>query len=257
MPETCSFAVNAKSWGIAVWCFLVVLSVGLAKEKEPLEPPVATFSIVARDPDTGELGIAVQSKFVAVGSVVPWAKAEVGAIATQSWANTRYGPIGLELLAQGKSAAETVKLLTEADRRRDRRQVGVIGVDGNASSFTGAGCMDWAGHKTGKHYAVQGNILAGPEVVDAMAKAFEEAEGDLAHRMIEALLAGQKAGGDKRGRQSAALLVVRKKGGYGGGNDRFIDLRVDDHKTPIVELRRLLQLHKNLFKRAHVNPPKG
>jgi len=213
-------------------------------------PPVATFSIVARDPDTGELGVAVQSKFVAVGSVVPWAKAGVGAIATQAWANTRYGPVGLELLSTGKTPGEVIAFLTEADPRRKQRQVGIIAVDGNGSSHTGAGCLDWAGHKTGKHYAVQGNILAGPEVVDAMATAFEEAEGDLAHRMIEALRAGQKAGGDKRGRQSAALLVVRKGWGYSGLNDRYRDLRVDDHPEPIEELARVLGIHEKVF------PPK-
>ena len=239
--------MKAKDWGIAACCLLFVFPAAYAEKNITPDPPMATFSIVARDPATSELGVAVQSKFVAVGSVVPWAKAEVGAIATQSWANTRYGPIGLELLAQGKSAAETVKLLTEADRRRDRRQVGVIGADGNASSFTGKGCMDWAGHQTGKHYAVQGNILTGPEVVKAMAKAFEEAEGDLAHRMIESLRAGQKAGGDKRGRQSAALLVVRKGWGYSGFNDRYRDLRVEDHPQPIEELARVLAVHEKVF----------
>ena len=239
--------MKAAARGIIVWCSLAVFSASYAEEKKPADPPVATFSIVARDPNTGELGVAVQSKFVSVGSVVPWAKAEVGAIATQSWANTRYGPVGLDLLAKGKSAAETVKLLTEADRQKARRQVGVIGVDGNASSFTGTGCMDWAGHQTGKHYAVQGNILAGPEVVAAMAKAFEEAEGDLAHRMIESLRAGQKAGGDKRGRQSAALLVVRKGWGYSGFNDRYRDLRVEDHPQPIEELARVLAVHEKVF----------
>ena len=247
MPDLEAITVKATARGIIVWCSLAVFSASYAEEKKPADPPVATFSIVARDPNTGELGVAVQSKFVSVGSVVPWAKAEVGAIATQSWANTRYGPVGLDLLAKGKSAAETVKSLTEADRRRDRRQVGIIGVDGNASSFTGAGCMDWAGHKTGKHYAVQGNILAGPEVVEAMAKAFETTEGDLAHRMIAALRAGQKAGGDKRGRQSAALLVVRKGWGYSGFNDRYRDLRVEDHPQPIEELARVLAVHEKVF----------
>ena len=242
--------MNAHRRGIISWCLLTVFTVASAKEREVATPPVATFSIVARDPDTGELGIAVQSKFVAVGSVVPWAKAGVGAIATQAWANTRYGPIGLELLAQGKTAAETIEILTQADAGRKQRQVGIIAVDGNGSSYTGAGCLDWAGHKTGKHYAVQGNVLAGPEVVEAMAKAFEESEGDLAHRMIEALRAGQKAGGDKRGRQSAALLVVRKGWGYSRFNDRYRDLRVDDHPQPIEELARVLAVHEKVF------PPK-
>jgi uncharacterized Ntn-hydrolase superfamily protein len=247
LPENVSFAVNAKCRGIAVWCFLSVFIAASAEKKKAPAPPVATFSIVARDPDTGELGIAVQSKFVAVGSVVPWAKAGVGAIATQAWANTRYGPVGLDLLAKGKTAAEVIEMMTKADPRRNQRQVGIVAVDGNASSFTGKGCLAWAGHKTGKHYAVQGNILAGPEVVEAMATAFEQAEGDLAHRMIEALRAGQKAGGDKRGRQSAALLVVRKGWGYSGFNDRYRDLRVDDHSEPIEELARVLAIHEKVF----------
>ncbi len=214
---------------------------------KPDSPPVATFSIVARDTATGELGIAVQSKFVAVGSVVPWAKAGVGAVATQSWANTRYGPVGLELLNQGASAKKTIEILTKADRHRNRRQVGVISIDGNASTFTGTKCLAWAGGKTGKNYAAQGNILTGPEVVDAMAEAFEKAEGDLGERLIAALRAGQKAGGDKRGRQSAVLLVVRKGWGYSGLNDRYRDLRVDDHPTPIEELARVYAIHKKIF----------
>ena len=223
--------------------------------------PVATFSIVGFDPRTGDLGVAVQSKFFAVGSVVPWAKAGVGAIATQSYANVSYGPDGLELLAKGKSARETVETLTLTDGNKQRRQLGIVDAKGNSASFTGSGCHPWAGHIEKPNFCAQGNILTGKEVVDAMAASFEQsqkqAKGGLCDWLANALMAGQDAGGDSRGRQSAALLVVRKKGGYGGGNDRFIDLRVDDHKTPIVELRRLLQLHKNLFKRAHANPPKG
>ena len=223
--------------------------------------PVATFSIAGFDPHTGDLGVAVQSKFFAVGSVVPWAKAGVGAIATQSYANVSYGPDGLELLAKGKSARETVETLTSADGNKQRRQLGIVDAKGNSASFTGSGCHPWAGHIEKPDFCAQGNILTGKEVVDAMAASFEQsqkqAKGGLCNWLVDALTAGQDAGGDSRGRQSAALLVVRKKGGYGGGNDRFIDLRVDDHKTPIVELRRLLQLHKNLFKRAHANPPKG
>jgi uncharacterized Ntn-hydrolase superfamily protein len=223
--------------------------------------PVATFSIVGFDPRTGDLGVAVQSKFFAVGSVVPWAKAGVGAIATQSYANVSYGPDGLELLAKGKSARETVETLTSADGNKQRRQLGIVDAKGNSASFTGSGCHPWAGHIEKPDFCAQGNILTGKEVVDAMAASFEQsqkqAKGGLCDWLANALMAGQDAGGDSRGRQSAALLVVRKKGGYGGGNDRFIDLRVDDHKTPITELRRLLQLHKNLFKRAHANPPKG
>ncbi|MBT6788269.1 MAG: DUF1028 domain-containing protein [Verrucomicrobia bacterium] len=228
---------------------------------KPTVKPVATFSIVGFDPRTGDLGVAVQSKFFAVGSVVPWAKAGVGAIATQSYANVSYGPDGLELLADGKSARETVSTLTSADRNKQRRQLGIVDAKGNSASFTGSDCHDWAGHIEKPNFCAQGNILTGKEVVDTMASSFEQsqkqAKGGLCDWLADALMAGQDAGGDSRGRQSAALLVVRKKGGYGGGNDRFIDLRVDDHKTPIAELRRLLQLHKNLFKRAHANPPNG
>ena len=247
---------------------LAVGPTALAKpldQEEPTSKPktesVATFSIAGFDPHTGDLGVAVQSKFFAVGSVVPWAKAGVGAIATQSYANVSYGPDGLELLAKGKSARETVETLTSADGNKQRRQLGIVDAKGNSASFTGSGCPPWAGHIEKPNFCAQGNILTGKEVVDAMASSFEQlqkqAKGGLCDWLANALMAGQDAGGDSRGRQSAALLVVRKKGGYGGGNDRFIDLRVDDHKTPIVELRRLLQLHKNLFKRAHANPPKG
>jgi len=228
---------------------------------KPTVKPVATFSIVGFDPRTGDLGVAVQSKFFAVGSVVPWAKAGVGAIATQSYANVSYGPDGLELLADGKSARETVSTLTSADRNKQRRQLGIVDAKGNSASFTGSDCHDWAGHIEKPNFCAQGNILTGKEVVDTMASSFEQsqkqAKGGLCDWLADALMAGQDAGGDSRGRQSAALLVVRKKGGYGGGNDLFIDLRVDDHKTPIAELHRLLQLHKKLFKRAHANPPNG
>lgn len=202
--------------------------------------PIATFSIVAHDPETGDLGVAVQSKFFAVGAVVPYAAAGIGAVATQSYANTTFGPRGLQMLGNGSPPQQVIDALLADDAERDARQIGVIDAQGNAATFTGAGCLTWAGGRTGEHYAVQGNILAGPEVVDAMASAFEQATGDLASRMVAALAAGQEAGGDARGRQSAALLVVRDGGGYGGFDDRYIELRVDDHDTPIVELRRLL-----------------
>ena len=211
-------------------------------------PKIATFSIVARDPKTGELGVAVQSKFIAVGSVVPYAQAGVGAIASQALGNTRYGPVGLELLKEGKTTEEVIRLMTKADPGRAHRQVGVIGLEGNASLYTGVKCMNWAGGITGPDYAVQGNLLTGPEVTQAMALAFEDTNGTLSERMIESLRAGQKAGGDKRGRQSAALLVVRKGWGYGGLNDRFRDLRVDDHPTPIKELDRIYRLHRKIFR---------
>ncbi len=206
------------------------------------EPDVNTFSIVAHDPERKEWGVGVASKFLAVGSVVPWAKAGVGAIATQAFANTSYGPKGLDLLAQGKSAEEVIKILTDEDKNKDRRQLGIVDAKGNAATFTGAGCMKWAGGKSGKNYACQGNILAGEAVVNDMAKAFEESKGRLAWRIIAALEAAEKAGGDKRGKQSAAILVVREKGGYGGFNDRMIDFRVDDHEKPIQELARILAL---------------
>lgn len=204
--------------------------------------PVATFSIVAHDPDTGDLGVAVESRFFAVGAVVPWARAGVGAVATQAIANPTYGPRGLDLLAAGDAPSAVVDALTGNDDHRAERQVGVVGADGEAATYTGADCLTWAGGHAGEHYAVQGNILAGPQVVDAMAAAFETADGDLASRMLSALAAGQAAGGDARGRQSAALLVVRAGGGYGGLNDRYVDLRVDDHPAPIRELGRLLDI---------------
>src|SRR5438876_3913967 len=203
-----------------------------------------TFSIVGRDPRTGELGIAVQSKFLAVGAVVPWAKAGVGAIATQAWANTSYGPRGLDLLASGLSAAETIAQLTNEDEGRASRQVGIVAANGEPATYTGDECFPWAGGHTGEHYACQGNILVGEDTVLAMARTFEETAGHLCDRLIAALAAGQEAGGDSRGQQSAALLVVRERGGYEGFNDRFIDLRVDDHMQPIDELQRILQLHK-------------
>jgi uncharacterized Ntn-hydrolase superfamily protein len=221
---------------------------------------VATFSIVGFDPATGDLGVAVESKFFGVGSVVPWAKAKVGAIATQSSANITYGPEGLALLESGKTAKETLKQLTDADPGRDTRQAGVVDGKGNVASFTGARCNAWAGHIEGTNFCAQGNILTGEEVVKAMAAAFEKAravEGsELADWLMAALDAGQAAGGDKRGRQSAALLVVREKAGYSGRNDRYIDLRVEDHTEPIQELNRLLEIHKKFYAGAHRNKPK-
>ena len=213
---------------------------------------VATFSIVARDAQTGELGIAVQSRFLGVGSVVPWAKAKVGAIATQSFANTTFGPKGLAMLEAGKSPGEVMEAFKSDDGEMAVRQVGIVDAQGRAASFTGDKCLPWCGGRTGKGYAVQGNILAGEAVVEGMAKAFEATEGDLAGRLVSALEAGQAAGGDKRGMQSAALLIVREGWGYGGFNDRFRDLRVDDHSEPIAELRRLLVLHRKVWPRPAV-----
>ncbi len=218
--------------------------------KNPRQPHPSTFSIVALDPATGELGIAVQSKFLAVGSAVPWAKAGIGAIATQSYANTAYGPDGLALLAQGHSAQGTIEKLTTADPGREQRQVGIVSARGDAATFTGAECHAWAGGRTGEHYAAQGNILVSQATVDALADTFEQTSGALAERLLAALAAGQAAGGDKRGQQSAALLVVKEKGGYGGFNDVAIDLRVDDHPAPIAELRRLYGLHLLYFEKS-------
>lgn len=210
---------------------------------------VSTFSIVGRDPETGDLGIAVQSKFLGVGAVVPWAKAGVGAVATQSWANTSYGPKGLELLAQGHAPDEVIGALTHSDEHSALRQVGVVDAQGRGATFTGSECFSWAGGVTGLNYACQGNILVSEATVQALAHTFETTTGGLWDRLIAALAAGQAAGGDSRGMESAALLVVREAGGYAGFNDRFIDLRVDDHPRPIEELARLLELHKlYLFK---------
>jgi uncharacterized Ntn-hydrolase superfamily protein len=227
--------------------FLAALA-GCAGPRATEAPPVATFSIVAFDPDTQELGVAVQSRFLGVGAVVPWAKAGVGAIATQSFANTNYGPAGLELLAQGKTPQEVIDLLTKDDKGKEQRQVGVVSAKGDAATFTGSKCMAWAGGQVGEHFCVQGNILAGEAVVEAMAKGFEESDGeDLGERLIDALAAGQGAGGDKRGMQSAALFVVREGWGYAGLNDRYRDVRVDDHEKPIDELRRIYELHRRTF----------
>lgn len=203
---------------------------------------VNTFSIVGYDPQTEELGIAVQSKFLAVGAVVPWAKANVGAVATQALANLDYGEKGLELLEEGLSPQEVIEKLRSDDKNNATRQVGIVDSKGNSASFTGGECHDWAGGITGPNFACQGNILVGEETVEAMAEKFQSTQGELANRLVTALEAGQKAGGDKRGRQSAALLVVKENGSYGGYNDRYIDLRVDDHQTPIQELKRLLEI---------------
>jgi uncharacterized Ntn-hydrolase superfamily protein len=208
---------------------------------------IATFSIVGFDPETDSLGVAVQSKFLAVGSVVPWARAGVGAVATQAMANYTYGPRGLELMARGKTADETVEGLISTDEDRQHRQVGAVDARGRAATFTGSECFEWAGGATGEHYAAQGNILVGGETVEAMARTYEEAGGDLAARLLSALEAGQAAGGDSRGKQSAALLVVREGGGYGGDNDRVVDLRVDDHPDPLRELVRIRDLHTLYF----------
>jgi uncharacterized Ntn-hydrolase superfamily protein len=208
-----------------------------------------TFSIVARDPATGDLGVAVASKFLAVGSVVPWARAGVGAIATQALANVAFGPDGLAALAGGDAAESVLSALTDADEGRADRQVGVVDAAGRASTFTGTGCLTWAGGRTGDGVAVQGNILTGPEVVEAVLDVYSGSAAPFPDRLLEALLAGDRAGGDARGRQSAALLVVRDGAGYGGANDRWLDLRVDDHPDPVPELQRVLGVWRLLYER--------
>ena len=207
----------------------------------------STFSIVALDAATGELGIGVASKFLAVGAAVPWARTGAGVLATQAWANLSYGPAGLDLLEQGVPAEEVVRRLTEGDEDREHRQLGVVDRQGNAAAWTGKDCFNWAGHRMGKGYTCQGNILTGAAVVDAMAEAFERAGGPLPERLLAALESGQAAGGDSRGQQSAALYVAKEKGSYGGFIDRYVDLRVDDHPTPILELRKLLEMHRLYF----------
>ncbi|MDP8911400.1 MAG: DUF1028 domain-containing protein [Actinomycetota bacterium] len=204
--------------------------------------------MVACDLEAGQWGVAVQSKFLAVGAIVPWAEPHVGAIATQSYANPRYGPEGLALLREGHGAQEVVERLTAGDDGREQRQVGIVDGSGRSATFTGRECFDWAGGRTGAGYAAQGNILVSEATVDALAETFEHRGGlPLAERLIECLAAAQAAGGDRRGQQSAALLVVERAGGYGGLSDVLVDLRVDDHPAPIPELRRLYELHDAIF----------
>ena len=213
--------------------------------------PVATYSICACDLEVGQWGVATQSKFLAVGSVVPWAEPHVGAIATQSYANPRYGPDGLALLREGLSAEETVERLTSADDGRGQRQLGIVDREARSATFTGTECHAWAGGRAGSGYAVQGNILVSEDTVAALEATFQNTEGrQLAERLIACLSAAQEAGGDSRGQQSAALLVVEKDGGYGRLSDVLVDLRVDDHERPIEELRRLYRLHQALFGRT-------
>jgi len=209
---------------------------------------VATYSIAACDLEAAQWGVATQSKFLAVGSVVPWAEPGVGAVATQAYANPRYGPEGLALLREGASAADTVKALTESDDGREHRQVGIVDANGGSATFTGDKCFDWAGGRTGPCFAAQGNILVGEETVAALAMTFTATAGKpLALRLLESLAAAQAAGGDRRGQQSAALLVVERDGGYAAMSDVLVDLRVDDHAQPVAELARLYAAHDLLF----------
>ncbi|HEV3478215.1 MAG TPA: DUF1028 domain-containing protein, partial [Gaiellaceae bacterium] len=216
---------------------------------------VSTYSIAACDLERGQWGVAVQSKFLAVGSIVPWAEPHVGAIATQAYANPRYGPDGLAHLRDGLTAEQVVERLTAADEGREHRQLGVVDSNGDSASFTGSECTEWAGGRTGRCYAAQGNILVSRDTVDALADTFEENAGKpLAERLLECLDAAQAAGGDRRGQQSASLLVVEKDRGYAGLSDSLVDLRVDDHERPLEELRRVYELHQSLF---GVTPPGG
>jgi uncharacterized Ntn-hydrolase superfamily protein len=210
-------------------------------------PVVATYSIVACDLEAQQWGVSVQSKFLSVGSVVPWAEPQVGAVATQAYANPRYGPNGLQFLRDGLSAQEVVDRLTGEDEGRDHRQLGVVDGHGNAATYTGKECMDWAGGRTGVNYAAQGNILVSGETVDALAETFESTTGPLASRLIDCLAAAQAAGGDSRGQQSSALLIVQRDGGYAGMSDVVVELRVEDHERPIEELRRIYALHDEIF----------
>jgi uncharacterized Ntn-hydrolase superfamily protein len=220
----------------------------MADGPAPGRPVVATYSICACDLEAGQWGVATQSKFLAVGSVVPWATPHVGAVATQSYANPRYGPDGLELLRGGCSAEETIARLTAADGDREQRQIGIVDAAGRGATYTGSGCHAWAGGRAGDGYAAQGNILVSAATVDALVDTFLATAGSpLAERLIDCLAAAQAAGGDRRGQQSAALLVVERDSGYAGLSDTLVDLRVDDHERPIEELRRLFRLHDALF----------
>jgi uncharacterized Ntn-hydrolase superfamily protein len=224
--------------------------------------PTATFSIAGFDPQTGDLGVAVQSKFPNVRAVVPWAGAGVGAVATQALANASYGPKGLELMRNGATAEEALKILIENDSLRDERQSGVVDAKGNSATWTGKNTFDWAGGNAGGNWAgrgeivkgrfftAQGNILVGKETIEAMARTFQETKGSLADKLVAALVAGGKAGGDRRGEQSAALLVVRKGAGYQGALDNFIDISIYDHPLPLQELERLYKMHKLYFFRT-------
>ena len=211
-------------------------------------PLVSTYSICACDLEARQWGVAVQSKFLAVGSVVPWAEPLVGAVATQAYANPRYGPEGLALLREGNSAEETVRRLTDADEGRAQRQLGIVDGEGRAATFTGVDCNAWAGGRTGAGYAAQGNILVSAETVDALAETFEAtSDKPLVERLLDCLDAAQAAGGDSRGQQSAAILVVGPDQGYAGLSDVLVDLRVDDHERPLEEIRRLFGIHEELF----------
>lgn len=260
MPMNRNQVERSKQWMCGVsFIVLVFLSLEACSEEPGVtrNAEVNTFSIVAWDADTGDFGVAVQSRFFGVGSVVPWGVADTGVVATQSWANTQFGPQGLEFMQRGKSAREALAEMLQLDEKREFRQVALVDKLGDVAVHTGRECQGFAGHKIGKHYAVQGNLLASERVLEAMEKAYLADKSDdmvklpFCDRLMNALKAGQEAGGDKRGMQSAAILVVRRNGGYGGFNDRFIDLRVEDSPTPIDELARLLEMHKTFYRNEH------
>ncbi len=240
--SSASFALTRLAGPLTAFALLWTSAAGAESTSGSAADYIATFSIVARDPVTGDLGVGVHSKYFAVGSVVPHARANVGVLATQARGNILYGPKGLDLMGAEQSPEQVLEQLLQDDPQRDERQVGMVDAQGRAASYTGSKALAWAGGRTGENYAVQGNVLAGPEVVDAMAVAFETARGDLASRLVIALAAGQAAGGDLRGRQSASVLVVRAGGGYMGVSDRYVDLHVEDHPAPIRELLRLLDI---------------
>ncbi|KAB2843925.1 MAG: DUF1028 domain-containing protein [Melioribacteraceae bacterium] len=232
-----------KAFGIAIASVLLILPNNLfSQQGKKVNELVSTFSIVASDPETGEVGVAVASRFFSVGSVVPWAKADVGAVATQSFANTSFGWRGLELMEKGAEPEEIVNILLRTDDNPSQRQFGIVSADGKSATYTGENCLPWAGGRNGKNYAVQGNILTGEDVVIAMEESFINTKGTLADRMFAALTAGNGKGGDSRGKQSAALIVFKTGAGYGGYNDRAIDIRVDDHAEPFDELGRILNI---------------
>lgn len=206
-----------------------------------------TFSIVAMDPETHEFGVAVASRVLDVGYIVPWVEADVGAVATQAYSNPYFGPWTLEELSKGKSAAEAIRAVLERDTMPEDRQIGIVDKNGQSVSHTGTNTTAWAGHRNGPNVAVQGNILTGPEVVDSMLAVYTRTEGTLAERLLSALEAGEKAGGDSRGKQSASLVVVTKRGGYLGVDDRLVDLKVVDHQEPVQELRRQYELWQYAF----------
>lgn len=210
-------------------------------------PVINTYSIVAYDPAENAWGIAVASKFLAAAAVVSWARAGAGAVATQAFARVSFGPDGLDLMGQGLSAAQALEKLLADDPHRADRQVGLVDANGQAAAHTGEDCFEWAGHRVGEGFTCQGNILTGPETLDAMADTFQNTDGELADRLLAALLAGDTVGGDRRGKQSAGLLVVKAGGGYGGDNDRYLDLRVDDHSEPVQRLAELVEMHHLFF----------